>query len=277
MLSSVFEQNFIFYQKNLENIMENNVKTPFSDHFMLFFQNIIIYSYSRFMKLYEVKDSIDIYSKIKEISIKISDIKADSALKEFLDEMLQIFIPEISYEKVKDIENRSFILLLFSEFENYIFKCFKSIYFSHLYLLKEKNIPLSLILEKNNAELENVNGKVLFLEILNNIVELQIRDSFYQSYEDIFKIANKKLGIKHNISKDSIDILSGYKLIRNLYAHGDGTVNQIFLEQIKRYDLGLSSLTIGKKLELDSLLLLRILTIIFKICKEFDKAYLNAI
>ena len=257
--------------------MENNVKTPFSDHFRLFFQNILIYSYSRLMKLYEVKDSIDIYSKIKEISIDILDIKSDSSFKVILDEMLQIFIPEISYEKVKDIENRSYMLLLFSEFENYIFKCFKSIYFSQLHLLKEKSIPLSLILEKNNADLENVNGKVLLLEILNNAVESLIRDFFYQSYEDIFKIASKKLGIKYNISKEYIDKLSGYKLIRNLYAHGDGTINQIFYEQIKRYDLGLSSLTIGNKLELDFPLLTMIFATIFKICTEFDKAYLNAI
>ena len=257
--------------------MENNVNTSFSDHFMLFFQNVLIYSYSRLMKLYEVKDSIDIYSKIKEISSNILDIKSDSLFKIILDEMFQIFIPEINYEKVKDIENRSYILLLFSEFENYIFKCFKSIYFSKPDLLKEKSIPLSLLLEKKNADLENVNGKLLFVEILNNAVESQIRDYFYKSYEDIFKIANKKLGIKYNISKDSIDKLSGYKLIRNLYAHGDGTINQIFYEQIKRYDLGLSSLTIGNKLELDFPLLTMIFTIIFKICTEFDKAYLNAI
>lgn len=89
------------------------------------------------------------------------------------------------------------------------------------------------------------------------------------SLEDIFKMAQKDHGIDHKIENTKIAILNKYRKIRNLYAHGNGFVNKIFLQQTK-----LSEFKEGEKLEITLEMVNEFLITIREVVNSFDKALL---
>ena len=90
-----------------------------------------------------------------------------------------------------------------------------------------------------------------------------------KSLEDIFNFAQKNYGIDHRIDETKIAVLNKYRKIRNLYAHGNGFVNKIFLQQTK-----LTGYQEGEKLEITLEMVNEFLTTIYDVVNSFDKELL---
>lgn len=189
----------------------------------------------------------------------ISDVNTKS--NEYLKLMKSIFpgVKIDNYEKFIEYQGRNAIQFFYSELEHYLFKCFKEIFLLYPQKLENKQIKIKELLEHDlNRE-----------EILEIVIEKEVENILRNSLENIFKIAQKDHGIDHKIEDNKIVILSKYRKIRNLYAHGNGVINKIFLEQTK-----LSEFKVGEKLEINLEMVNEFLITISEVVNSFDKALL---
>lgn len=156
------------------------------------------------------------------------------------------FFLEISksftYENYIEFEYINDLILKLTEFEKYLYKCFKFIILQRPDIIKKKSITVEefKMLPEQKIELVQELGAEHFLH-----------DVFYKNYKLVFERAINPLGIKHEIKEEQINILQGIKLIRNQYIHADGKITSLFL--IKLNELKLSGKNLGiNKLELNS-------------------------
>ena len=136
----------------------------------------------------------------------------------FYDEIIDLtksVYEKMNYEQFYEIENSNTLILLFSEFENYLFKCFKFIILKNPSIIDKQTITIKELIEKQGdisliieeiAE-ENALKKFNLDILLDDIIEKKIHYKFYKGYEEIFRYAEKVLEVKHNISKDLIKLL----------------------------------------------------------------------
>lgn len=206
---------------------------------------------------------------LNEIMRFVSDPNKDNIAKEMLKDMENTLnlIKGINFERMKEFLNRSKMIYIFTEFENYLFKCIKFILLKYPEILDEKSIKLKEIrLIQNNGNLG------LVKEI---IAENTIRNLFYKNYYEIFKYLKDPLGLELDFSQKVINKLIGYKEIRNLLTHADGIINllfqnRIFNRNLSVEDLNLNSLKLGEKIIIDHLLFSDFLNILFDIMIEID-------
>lgn len=200
-----------------------------------YFEKPIVYVpiYKRPERSYGVKNSKGVFNK-DEYDMKFHD--------EIVDFTKKIY-EKMNYKQFYEIENANTLILLFSEFENYLFKCFKYILLNNPSIMDNQTITIKELIEKQGdlsliieeiAE-ENAIRKFNLDILLDDIIEKKIHNKFYKDYEEVFHYAEKILGIKHNISKDLIKQLNFFKQIRNIYAHGDGTITRIFINKINNF------------------------------------------
>lgn len=208
--------------------------------------------YPKYLSGYFMEDFNEIQKRYSNLAINVQEI--ESLLKEeyvlikrkgdrdiFFD-LINKFINKFTLENFIEYENRYTLLYLFTEFENYFFKCFKYILTQRPEIINETKVSIKELKEANGNIVKIIQSKAeleayskfdheLFIE---NLIEKKIHNKFYNTYTEIFNYADKVLGIKHSIPKTLIDVLDFFKQIRNLYTHGDGIINQIFLKRIKQ-------------------------------------------
>ena len=90
-------------------------------------------------------------------------------------------------------------------------------------------------------------------------------------YKKIFEFVDEKLGIKHGYSESEVEEFNKFKALRNIYAHGDGTVTWVYLEKIKD-----STLKHSEKVIISEEIRNNLQTRINQLLLKFDKALLNA-
>ncbi len=114
--------------------------------------------------------------------------------------------------------------------------------------------------------------------LIEEKAEKKIHDLFYLNYIEIFKFAEKKLGIKHEISSKSITTLNILKQIRHAYVHGDGSLNHITLKKLKMLEIKIpiSQKDIGAKITFNDKFLKYSQNFFNHIARKFDKAFLMA-
>lgn len=206
---------------------------------------------------------------LNEIMRLVSDPNKDNIAKEMLKDMENTLnlVKDINFERMKEFLNRSKMIYIFTEFENYLFKCIKFVLLKYPEILDEKSIKLKeirLILNNGNLGLAK--------EI---IAENTIRNLFYKNYYEIFKYLKDPLGLELDFSEKVINKLIGYKEIRNLLTHADGIINllfqnRIFNRNLSVEDLNLNSLKLGEKIIIDHLLISDFLNILFDIMIKID-------
>ena len=127
------------------------------------------------------------------------------------------------------LRNRAFLLFLYTEIESYFFNCLKAVYIEHPLKLKGKNIKIDWVFEYNK--------KLIIEAKAEKIVEELIRNKWKKIFD---KIKEGPYNIHHQIKNDDIKKLEEFQQIRNIYAHGNGNVNQILLENSSHsvYKLG---------------------------------------
>ena len=176
--------------------------------------------------------------------------------------LMEHIFPEVkldNYKKFIEHQGRNAMQFFYSELEYYLFKCFKAIFLLYPKKLENKQIRIKDLLEFD------LKGE----EILEIAIEKECENILRNSLEEIFKKAKQDHGIDHKIESTKIAILNKYRKIRNLYAHGNGFVNKIFLEQTKLFEY-----EIGEKLEITLEMVNEFLITIIEIAKSFDKALL---
>ena len=271
-----------------------------SDFLNIFFENLLSFELFYLIKFEELKKPLkQLQSEAKAFTeimktIPIKEVVKQSLQKsrsedeaqtiseifELFSSQLISFMPKkITFEDLRNIENRSYLLFLFSEFENYIFKCIKYKIKEYPEIISDLSVDLKTVLKKSkeiiNDELilkGDSKNSLLVEQIIDELSDKKIRNLAFEKYSEVFKFV-EKIGINHHIPKNKIEKIEDYRYIRNLFAHSDGTINQIFLNQVKGLQMKITNQDIGKKFELSRKLLDEIRDLIILTCIEFDNAF----
>ena len=271
--SRQFVQNVESILTSIE-VVRNKTKEGFDEYnerFMPFLKCVKEGNLDYYMKRIKAREKgVEIENiDLNEVERFISTPRKDNYVKEMLKDMENTLnlVKDINFERMKEFLYRSNMIYIFTEFENYLFKCIKFILLKYPEILDEKSIKLKEIrLIQNNANLG------LVKEI---IAENTIHDLFYKNYYEIFKYLQKPLGLELDFSRKIINKLNGYKEIRNLLTHGDGKINLLFQNRIFNWnlsteDLNLNSLKLGEKIIVNNFLISDFLDILFDIIIEID-------
>ena len=167
-----------------------------------------------------------------------------------------------SFHDLVEFQNQHHILFLYAQMERYFFQCFKYVLMNRPpEIIKEKMISIGTILERNKN----------FDIIIEEKVESIIVNEFYGDYKKVLKFAEEKLGIIHGYTDDDIVEFNKFKALRNLFAHGDGTVTWVYLEKLKD-----STLNQGEKVIITEELKTNLETKINQLLIKFDKIFLES-
>ncbi len=231
-----------------------------SKFYELFLENVCTYIIIQNRAIQLMKKESDELKDEFTKTIKPQVIQKDV----YIGVMKKIF-PEynLDFNKFKEIHFRNHIIYLYSELEFYFYRCLNHIFVKRPNLLEEKNISLSIksILDKDYNLDEEVQKK------LDKAIEQKLRKDF----NDFFDYCSKKLGLKHKLPQEDINELKKFRQIRNLYVHGDGTINELFFEKYPD-----SPFKIGEKFEINEELLNNLVQKLIKILDQFDEQMLKA-
>ena len=102
---------------------------------------------------------------------------------------------------------------------------------------------------------------------IEKVVEQNLRDDLW----NFFIYLKNPIGLNHKISDDQIIKLKELKQIRNLYAHGDGRVNEIFLAKVPK-----CSFNVGDKYLIDGDKVNDYHLFVYELLSAFDKVVIKA-
>jgi hypothetical protein len=177
---------------------------------------------------------------LEENIIRLKKIREE--IKSGINDIINYHFKNFNMNKFRELENISLLFFVFSEFENYVFKCFKYIIVRRPEIYSEKLISIENIIKKIEDlnlifkdEIENEEYKNLLLNsIIEDFTERIIHDKLYENYKEVFPYAQRVLGIKHDIESNVLKLLNLFKQFRNLYSHGDGIISYIFLNKVEK-------------------------------------------
>jgi len=172
----------------------------------------------------------------------------------------------IEFEYINDL------ILKLTEFEKYLYKCFKFIILQRPNIINKKSITVEEFKMLQEPNLEIVQGLA---------AEHFLHDLFYKNYMLVFERAIDPLGIKHEIKEEQINLLQGIKLIRNQYIHADGKITSLFLKKLNELNisgknLGIKKLELNSKIELNQKILSFITYTLLVIGLMFDKKLIES-
>lgn len=251
--------------------------SPISSFLKGFYENIRLFNKLYYFKKWRLKDQMKqdnrLFNRIlkymgkdydQEIENEGSRLKKGDLIEiEFTDDDLKAIYDSmegINYENLLKFENRYFLLLIYSEMEQYLFKSFKYVLTIYPAILKEKSIPLNKLLDNN----QTINS------IIEEKIEKELHDLLYNNFFEVFRYASIVLKIIHQIGKDDIKKLNEFRQVRNLYTHGDGKINTLFLSKVRD-----SNFKLGEEMIINTDQLQIYLDLIFKILIKFDKIFIK--
>ena len=171
-----------------------------------------------------------------------------------------------TYDDFIDVQNRHFIIFIYSEMEIYFFKCLRHIF------TKSPNQNFNLTRQRRGSNyLEGVVEKKIII-MLNNM-----------KYKKFFEELDQKWKIHPNFSENMIRYLTIFRELRNLFAHHNGIVNQKYLENVQHpySNLGDNYIfknfhyKIGDKFIMNKEIIDDINALVIKIVSDFDKALIR--
>ena len=201
-----------------------------------------------------MNNKIEIPSR-EDLNDGYSRITIKRSHKEALDFMFKDF----NYTNYLLFLHKHALQLIFTEFDNYLVSLCSHILKKRPDLLGDLNISAEKI------------AKMKKEDIFEEKISKKMHDMFYDGYEDIInRYMSKKLGIKHKIEEKKMNQLLELKLIRDIYIHGEGEVNQIYLKKSKRKDRKL-----GEKIPLNLDTINEILSVTQSIITQLDKNFIK--
>lgn len=217
-----------------------------------------------YQRIRSLKNVVEETEKFKDMYYDIMD--------DFLRDMVDYHFNNLTYDNLMEIERINYLKCLFTEFESYIFNSFKHIMMKYPEVLKKKSILL------DDLEILKDLNKELILEI---IAEKTLHDLLYKDFKEILNFADKPLGLKVKITNQIISRFNAYKQIRNLYTHGDGEVNMLYIKKVKKYKLrdnifNPKALSIGMRINITIEMIKEIEKLIMIISTELDKVLIKS-
>lgn len=182
-----------------------------------------------------------------------------------------------------EFEKRNALIYYFTMLDNYLFRCFRFILTKRSDIINKEKVSIEQLKEANGninriiqdkAE-EKAMSKFDLDLFIDEIIEKKINHKFYKNYAEIFYYAKNKLGINHSLQKKFINSLIFFKQIRNLYVHGDGTINQIFLKRIEPQFKQQGKYRIGEKFQLTNNLIDGLSETMLFISEQFDSSMIK--
>lgn len=226
--------------ENKINLNENLFRKG-SEYFRIFFKNSFLYIHFYLEK----RDSLEgflrdreqsINSTIRNLSKKIKLNQEDiTSIKAF---NLSLF-PRITESAYTYIKKRAFLVFTYSEMEQYFFRCMNY-----------------CIIKTGVSEIQAEKETVDFI-MRNN----------WQKIFDGFKTLHR---LNHNLNSNLINEVQKFRIIRNLFAHGNGTINQKYLNHFPN-----SNQRFGEKLNLTTKLINKYFNLSSEIIAYFDDALLK--
>lgn len=264
---------FITMRKNIRGLIERKQRE-------IFYPNP-----TNFNELEDMKKIIKRYLRGDKEALKKTDyvILKKSGENDIFFDLVNNFVENLNLEKFLEFEKRYALIYFFIEFENYLFKCFKYVLNKRPDIIEDSKVSLKDINEaqgiikniiEDKAEEEALSKFDLVL-IIDEIIEKKIHNKFYKKYTDIFNYAYKVLGIQHTIDESELKLLNFFKQIRNLYSHGDGTINQIFIKRIKNLIKDKNKYKKGVKFLLTDKLIQDLELIMKHILIKFDRSIIT--
>jgi len=167
-----------------------------------------------------------------------------------------------TYDNFIDFQNRYFIIFLYSEMENYFFKCLKHIF------TKFPNKQFRLLIEKRGLSYLEGYVETQIIIMLNNM-----------KYNKFFELLSRNWNLNPNFGEIVIRYLTIFREIRNLFVHHNGIIDQKYLENIQyphsnfrdNYIIKNLSYQIGDKFILNMNIIDDIDALVVRIVSDFDK------
>ena len=131
---------------------------------------------------------------------------------------------------------------------------FYKIFYDNIYTYVIMNTYLKLLLK------HQLNLNTIIQAKIDKIIEQKLRENYSIFFR---KSIHEQLGLKHSLTENEINSLIEFKLLRDLYAHGDGTVTQIYLDKVPN-----SKVNLGDKLNLTLELIIESYTTVIKILNK---------
>ncbi len=185
---------------------------------------------------------------------ELNDGSVRLTMKRFHKDALEFAIKGFSFNNYLEFSYKNILQNIFTEFDNYLVSFSSYLLQERLELLSDITLPVVNIRDMKTDE------------ILETHISKQIHDKFYEGYKELLTgFIKNKLCINYNISNDTITELLELKLIRDIYTHGDGEVNQIFLKKTK-----IKNIKLGEKIPLTLELINRAFSVTQAIVKQLD-------
>ncbi|MFX0066960.1 MAG: hypothetical protein ACFFC7_32915 [Candidatus Hermodarchaeota archaeon] len=166
---------------------------------------------------------------------------------------------DINKSSLKKYLLKNRLISLFSEMELYLYRCFRYILLKYPEKMGEKTVKFKQLLFDSNLE-----------TLKEEIIEKELYNLFYENFKEIFDYAKKKLDIIHNLGNEVLARLQEFKLIRNAFVHGEGTVNYLFYSKTRN-----KNLKVGESIELTEELLVEAAKVVESCLIEFDKSFVK--
>ncbi len=164
----------------------------------------------------------------------------------------------LTYDIFINLRNRAYLIFLYTEIEFYFYKCLRAIYIEDPRKLKGKEIKIDLNLENNKKT------------IIEAKAEKEIK-KFLINWNTVFdKTKEHPYSIRHQIKNEDIEMLKEFKQIRNIYAHRNGRVDQIFLDKTPNPKFKLED-----KIKLSRVFFDSYEDPIINLMDEFDRAFIK--
>ncbi len=211
------------------------------------------------------KISQEIANLSGEETINLISIEDSDDISTLKVKSLKKMINNLNYFNIKILDEfllRSSTLFLYSEFESYFFKCLKFLCLEFPSILNKKQIEIEKISElKGNVDL-----------IKDLKAEEIVRSITMGKIKKIFTFSSKNFGININLSEEDISKLDEFKVVRNIYMHNSGRINQIYILETKK-----SGLIIGDKIPYNSNDLTDYAKKLFEVILKYDLFLLQKI
>lgn len=211
-----------------------------SEYFRIYLNNSFLYSHFYIEKRDSLKGFLrdreqSVNSSIRNLSKKFKLNQEDiTSIKEF---HFSLF-PRISESAYSYIKKRAFLVFIYSEMEQYFFRCMNY-----------------CIIKTGVSEIQ---------------AETETEDSMRNSWKKIFEGFKTLYNLNHNLDSKLINELQKFKIIRNIFTHGNGTINQNYLNYFPN-----SNQKFGEKLNLTTKFIYKYYSLSSEIITYFDDALLK--
>ncbi len=211
-----------------------------SKYHRIFVNHSFLYSHFYIEKRDSLEDFLRdreqfVNSFIRNISKKFKLNQEDITSIKELDFSL---FPRISESAYSYIKKRAFLVFTYSEMEQYFFRCMNY-----------------CIIKTGVSEIQ---------------AEKKTENSMRNHWKIIFKVFKTSYDLNHNLDSNSINDVQKFKIIRNIFAHGNGTINQKYVSNFPN-----SNQKIGEKLNLTTKLINKYFYLSLEISTYFDDALLK--